>query len=128
MGVAGVELTDLFHLLGIQHDAAPQGEPMRCWERLDGGKLRKGEGDMLHQLRVEFFPRQCKHGGMSSLPLRLHRAIRIISMTGDPEAPDAQSAIGEVSARIVLLEEALHAVLCNQEHARDKAWRLLATT
>ena len=41
------------------------------------------------------------------LPLRLHRAVSILSRTGDPGAADAQSACGEVAARIVILEEAL---------------------
>ncbi len=35
------------------------------------------------------------------LPLRLHRAVSILSRTGDPGAADAQSACGEVAARIV---------------------------
>ena len=65
---------------------------------------------------------------MSPLPARLGRAVSIISQSAELDAPDAQAAISEVSARIVLLEETLHAVLCNEEGAREKAWRLLVTT
>ena len=43
--------------------------------------------------------------------LRLHRAASILSRTGDPGAADAQSACAEGAARIVILEEALRAVL-----------------
>ena len=42
-----------------------------------------------------------------SLPLRLHRAVAILSRSGDPGAADAQSALAEVAARLVMLEEAL---------------------
>ncbi len=41
------------------------------------------------------------------LPLRLHRAVSLLSRINDPGAADAQSACAEVAARIVLLEEAL---------------------
>lgn len=43
------------------------------------------------------------------LPLRLHRAVSILSRSNDPGAGDAQAACAEVAARIVLLEEALAA-------------------
>ena len=60
------------------------------------------------------------------LPLRLHRAISILSRTGDPGAADAQSACGEVAARIVMLEEALTAMLSGATGAADQARRVLA--
>lgn len=41
------------------------------------------------------------------LPLRLHRAVSLLSRIDDPAAADAQSACAEVAARIVQLEEAL---------------------
>ena len=61
-----------------------------------------------------------------SLPLRLHRAISILSRTGDPGAADAQSACGEVAARIIMLEEALIAMLAGARGATDHAQRVLA--
>ena len=61
-----------------------------------------------------------------SLPLRLHRAISILSRTGDPGAADAQSACGEVAARIIMLEEALIALLASVKSAADQAQRVLA--
>ncbi len=60
------------------------------------------------------------------LPLRLHRAVSIISRTNDPGAADAQSACGEVAARLVILEEALRALLANKEGAAEQARRALA--
>ena len=60
------------------------------------------------------------------LPLRLHRAVSILFRTGDPGAADAQSACGEVAARIVMLEEALTAMLCGAKGAADQAHRVLA--
>lgn len=63
------------------------------------------------------------------LPLRLHRAVSIISRTsrtGDREAADAQSACAEVAARIVMLEEALIALLSGKEGAEEQARRVLA--
>ncbi len=60
------------------------------------------------------------------LPLRLHRAISILSRTDDPGAADAQSACGEVAARLVILEEALRAVLSGKKDAMDRARRALA--
>jgi len=60
------------------------------------------------------------------LPLRLHRAASILSRTGDPGAADAQSACGEVAARIVMLEEALIAMLSGAKGAADQARRVLA--
>ena len=41
------------------------------------------------------------------LPLRLHRAVSILSRSTDPGAMEAQAALAEVAARIVMLEEAL---------------------
>ncbi len=41
------------------------------------------------------------------LPLRLHRAVSLLSRIDDPTAADAQSACAEVAARLVMLEEAL---------------------
>ena len=61
-----------------------------------------------------------------SLPLRLHRAISILSRTDDPGAADAQSACGEVAARIIMLEEALSAMLASVKSAADQAQRVLA--
>ena len=60
------------------------------------------------------------------MPLRLHRAVSILSRSGDPGAPDAQSACAETAARIVRLEEALIALLAGREGAADQARRLLA--
>ena len=60
------------------------------------------------------------------LPLRLHRAVSILSRTGDPGAADAQSACGEVAARIVMLEEALIAMLSGAQGAADQSKRVLA--
>ena len=60
------------------------------------------------------------------LPLRLHRAVSILSRTGDPGAADAQSACAEVAARIVMLEEALIAVLAGAKGAVDQARRVLS--
>jgi len=60
------------------------------------------------------------------MPLRLHRAASILSRTDDPVAADAQSACGEVAARIVILEEALHAVLSGKEGAMEQARRAIA--
>ena len=61
------------------------------------------------------------------LPVRLHRAVSILSRSGDPEAADAQSACGEVAARIVMLEEALTAMLSGAKGAADQAHRVLAS-
>ena len=60
------------------------------------------------------------------LPLRLHRAVSILSRTGDPGAADAQSACAETAGRIVMLEEALLALLSGKEGAAEQAWRVLA--
>jgi len=59
------------------------------------------------------------------LPLRLQRALSILSRTDDPRAADAQSACGEVAAHNVILEEALRALLGGDTGAEDKArWAL----
>ncbi len=60
------------------------------------------------------------------LPLRLHRAVSILSRTGDPRAADAQSACAETAARLVMLEEALLALLSGKERATEQARRVLA--
>ncbi len=60
------------------------------------------------------------------MPLRLHRAMSILSRTGDPGAGDAQSACGETAGRIVMLEEALLAMLAGKEGAVEQARRALA--
>lgn len=60
------------------------------------------------------------------LPLRLHRAVSILSRTGDPRAADAQSACAETAARLVMLEEALLALLSGKEGAAEQAQRVLA--
>ena len=60
------------------------------------------------------------------LPLRLHRAVSILSRTGDPGAANAQSACAEVAGRIVMLEEALIALLSGKEGAEKQARRMLA--
>lgn len=60
------------------------------------------------------------------LPLGLHRAISLLSSVPDLEAADAQSACGEVAARIVMLEEALLAQLSGAKGAADQARRVLA--
>ncbi len=63
---------------------------------------------------------------MSPMPLRLHRAASILSRTGDPGAADAQTACAETAARIVMLEEALLAMLSGKEGAVEQARRVLA--
>lgn len=60
------------------------------------------------------------------LPLRLHRAVSILSRSGDPGAADAQAACAETAARIVQLEEALIALLNGRKGAGEQAQRLLA--
>ncbi len=60
------------------------------------------------------------------MPLRLHRAVSILSRIGDPGAADAQSACGETAGRIVMLEEALRAMLSGKDGAAAQAWRALA--
>ena len=60
------------------------------------------------------------------LPFRLQRAAAILAYTDDPDAADAQSACREVAARIVSLEEALHAVLSGKEGAMEQARRTIA--
>ena len=55
------------------------------------------------------------------MPLRLHRAASILSRSGDPGAPDAQSACAETAVRIVRLEKALIARLAKREGAADQA-------
>lgn len=54
---------------------------------------------------------------MDPMPLRLHRAASILSRTGDPGAADAQTACAETAGRIVMLEEALLAMLSGREGA-----------
>ena len=61
------------------------------------------------------------------LPLRLHRAVSILSRSGDPGAADAQAACVETTARIVQLEEALAALLNGVENADEQVLRILAT-
>lgn len=58
---------------------------------------------------------------IDSMPLRLARAVSILSRTGHPGAGDAQAACAETAARIVLLEEALIALLTGAEGAADRA-------
>ena len=60
------------------------------------------------------------------LPLRLHRAASILSLTGDPGADDAQAACAETAARLVILEEALLALLSGKKGAMEQARRVLA--
>ena len=60
------------------------------------------------------------------MPLRLHRAVSILSRTSDPGAADAQSACAETAARIVVLEEALIALLAGTNGAAEQAQRVLA--
>lgn len=60
------------------------------------------------------------------LPLRLHRAASILSRTGAPGAADAQAACAETAARLVMLEEALLALLSGKEGAAEQARRVLA--
>ena len=54
-------------------------------------------------------------------PPRLHRAASILSRTGDPGAADAQSACAEMAARLVMLEEALLALLSGKEETAEQA-------
>jgi hypothetical protein len=63
---------------------------------------------------------------MDRMPLRLHRAASILSRTGDPGAADAQAACAETAGRIVMLEEALLAMLSGKEGAVEQARRVLA--
>lgn len=60
------------------------------------------------------------------LPFRLQRAAAILAHADDHDAADAQSACREVAARIVSLEEALHAVLSSKEGAMEQARRVIA--
>jgi hypothetical protein len=60
------------------------------------------------------------------LPLRLHRAVSILSRSGDPEAADAQAACAETAARIVRLEDAILAMIRNDEGAVERARTVLA--
>lgn len=60
------------------------------------------------------------------LPLRLHRAASILSRTGDPGAADAQSACCEVAARLIIIEEALRALLLSKDGAVEQARRALS--
>ncbi len=62
------------------------------------------------------------------LPLRLHRAVSILSRSGDPGAADAQAACAETAARIVQLEEALIALLNGRKGAGEQAQRVLAAS
>ena len=55
------------------------------------------------------------------LPERLHRAVSILSRTGDPGAAEAQSACAEVAARLVRLEEAVLALLRGELGAEARA-------
>lgn len=59
------------------------------------------------------------------MPLRLARAVSLLSRTGHPEAADAQSACAETSARIIMLEEALIALLTGAAGAEEQAHRVL---
>ena len=61
-----------------------------------------------------------------TLPLRLHRAVSLLSRTGDPGAPDEQAACAETAARIVQLEEALRALLSGDGGAAEQARRVLS--
>lgn len=61
------------------------------------------------------------------LPLRLHRAVSILSRSGDPGAADAQAACAETAARLVQLEEALIALQNGDKGADDQARRVLAS-
>ena len=62
---------------------------------------------------------------VEQLPFRLHRAASIISRTDDPDKDDAQSACAETAARIVILEEALRAVVEGKPDAAERArWAL----
>ena len=60
------------------------------------------------------------------LPLRLHRAVSILSRIGSPEATEAQVAIAETAARIVRLEEVLIQLLEGVTGAEQKARGVLA--
>ena len=62
---------------------------------------------------------------MDTMPLRLHRAASILSRTGGPGAADAQTACAETAGRIVMLEEALLAMLSGREGAVEQARRVL---
>ena len=52
--------------------------------------------------------------------------MSILSHTGDPGAADAQSACAKTAARLVMLEEALIALLSGKEGAAEQARRVLA--
>ena len=77
-----------------------------------------------------FTTSNCLRSGCSvhvmPMPLRLHRAVSILSRSDDPGAPDAQSACPETAARIVMLEEALTALLARTQHSEAKARQVLA--
>lgn len=59
------------------------------------------------------------------MPLRLHRAVSIIARIRDPDAEDAQAACAETSARIIMLEEALIALLTGADGVAEQAHRVL---
>ena len=61
------------------------------------------------------------------LPLRLHRAVSILSRSGDPGAADAQAACAEAAARLVQLEEALIALQNGDKGAHDQVRHVLAS-
>ena len=63
---------------------------------------------------------------VTSLPLRMHMAVSILSRSDDPGAPDAQAACAETAARIVRLEEALLALLRGDPNAMEGAKSVLA--
>lgn len=62
---------------------------------------------------------------MHAMPLRLHRAASIIACSGNAHAEDAQSACAEVAARLVLLEEAILALLRGDAGAEERARSVL---
>ena len=88
---------------------------------LDGMSLFNALCDRLPELKA------LKARKTAPLPFRLQRAAAILAHTDDPDAADAQSACREVAARIVSLEDALHAVLSGKEGGMEQARRAIAT-
>jgi len=73
-------------------------------EPLDNPAFCRNYCTLSHSLRVASM-RETRV--IEPLPLRLHRAASILSRSNDPGAADAQAALAEVAARIVILEETL---------------------
>lgn len=63
---------------------------------------------------------------IAPLPLRLYRAVSILSRSDHPGAVDAVSTCAEAATRLVMQEDALRALLADKEGAVEQARRALA--